>query len=211
MKTLMLENELKGLSRKETYKVVLLHSGGADSTAAGFLLKEAGFDVIGYFIDYGQPNANAEYLCACQSAKKLDMEVEYVDVKGTVITGDKWQDDNTAFVPCRNTLFMTLAAIAAYKHDADGIAIGFMKDDMGVFGDNDFSHHKMMEAILSKSLGRPMEVFLPIMSMWKKDIIELLRSRNLLDLTVSCWNAKIEDGQVVTCGGCAQCLERNSK
>ncbi len=46
--------------------------------------------------------------------------------------------------------------------------------------------------------------------MHKAELIDLLRRRGLLDLTVSCWNAAVVEGAVIECGECANCLEKRA-
>jgi len=111
--------------------VVLLYSGGIDSTAAGVVLKTKGYKIFPLFIDYGQSALEAE--------KHL--------TKSSLL-GRKAGNDSEAWVPGRNTLF--------------------------------------------------------------KDLINLLKKKNLLQYTVSCWNAKIKKNKVIVCGECANCLERIS-
>ena len=55
-------------------------------------------------------------------------------------------------------------------------------------------------------------IFHPLKKMlWqKKDLIALLKRRNVLKYTVSCWNAKIKNKKVIICGQCANCLELKS-
>jgi len=105
---------------------------------------------------------------------------------------------------------MVIAGIFAKQVDADGICIGYILDDNFVFGDNDYFHHKNIEELLSKSFLRPMAVMMPTAGWQKKDLINLLKKKNLLQYTVSCWNAKIKKNKVIVCGECANCLERIS-
>ena len=74
IKTKFNQDLLKGLKRKEAKKVVLLYSGGIDSTAAGILLKEAGKKIYPLFIDYGQTGLEAEKFLVKKTAPLLDFE-----------------------------------------------------------------------------------------------------------------------------------------
>ena len=111
-------------------------------------------------------------------------------------------------MPGRNSLFLLLGGIYAQQIDADGVAIGFMLEDTGVFGDSNYTHHKTLELLLGQTLSRPMEVLLPLMSETKKSVLEFLHERDLLNLTVSCWNATLENDRVIPCHNCANCRER---
>ena len=216
IKTRMNEELLRGLEREQTKRVVLLYSGGIDSTAAGILLNQQGYEVYPLFIDYGQSAVQAERYLAEIAPDKLGFKQSQIietdlmkQLTKSRLLGQKAVDDSDAWVPGRNTLLMVIAGIYAKQIDADGISIGYMLDDNFVFGDNDYFHHKSMEEILSKTFLQPMEVFLPIKTMNKRQLIQLLHSKGCLDLTVSCWNARLENDRVVSCHQCANCLERD--
>lgn len=215
VKTKMNEDLLEGLKREQTNRVVLMYSGGIDSTAVGLMLKDQGQEVFPLFIDYGQSAAEAERFIVESAPEQLGFNACYI-IKTDVLNqltkskllGKKALDDSDAWVPGRNTLFMVIAGIYAKQIDADGIAIGYMLDDNFVFGDNDYFHHKGVEEVLSKSFLQPMQVFLPARSMSKEDLIKQLQEQGYLELTVSCWNAKLENGKINICNECANCKER---
>lgn len=215
IKTKYNEDLLKGLERKKTKKVVLLYSGGIDSTAAGIILKEKGFRVFPLFIDYGQNALEAEKFLAEKASKILGFETVKIiktdllkQLTKSSLLGGKAENDNEAWVPGRNTLFMIIAGIFAKQIDADGICLGYMLDDNFVFGDNDYFHHKSVEELLSKSFLQPMKVMMPTASWHKKDLIALLQKKKVIQHTLSCWNAKFKEGKVVVCHECANCKER---
>lgn len=208
---------LEGLQREPTNSVVLLYSSGADSTATGLRLVENGYTIHPVFIDYGQTAADAEELLATKAPEHLGFKPAHIirmadlmlSLTKSSLLGGNAKDDKSAWVPARNTLFMLLAGIYAYQIDADGIAVGFIVDDQGVFGDSNIIHHKLEETLLTQTLSRPMKVFTPIMSMTKKDVLKYLLEKDALELTVSCWNAKVEGEIVVSCHECANCRERD--
>jgi 7-cyano-7-deazaguanine synthase in queuosine biosynthesis len=51
---------------------------------------------------------------------------------------------------------------------------------------------------------------MPALAMTKAELIALLNERGLLAFTVSCWNARVVDGQIQECGECANCLEKRA-
>ncbi|GEM_PF-1317147 len=218
VKTIELEAIMRGLERESTHKLVLLYSGGADSTAAGLILLEEGFSVYPVFFDYGQSAQKAERHLATTAPKVLGFEDTKIiptnllaELSHSALLGGNAIDDTSAWVPGRNTLFMLAAGIYAHQIDADGIAIGYMSADQGVFGDSSFVHHKMMEVLLAQTLSRPMDVHLPLAQMTKAYILHYLNDRGLLEHTVSCWNARLENGEITTCRQCANCIEREEK
>jgi len=215
IKTKFNQDLLKGLKRTSSKKVVLLYSAGIDSTAAGLMLKDQGYKIYPLFIDYSQTGLMAEKFLAKKAAPLLGFERLTIiktdllkQLTKSRLLGLKAENDDQAWVPGRNTLFMVIAGIFAQQIKADGISLGYMLDDNFVFGDNDYFHHQNLELVLSKSFLRPMKVFLPTAHLYKKDLVSLLSKKSLLDNTVSCWNAKLKGEQVFVCGRCANCLER---
>ena len=215
IKTKFNEDLLKGLKRTPNKKVVLLYSGGIDSTASGIMLKDKGYKIFPLFIDYGQTGLNAEKFLVKKAAPLLGFaEVTIIktdllkQLTKSSLLGKQAQNDEQAWVPGRNTLFMVIAGIFAQQINADGISLGYMLDDNFIFGDNDYFHHHNLGLVLSKSFLRPMEVFLPTVHLYKNDLIAFLVERGLLNYTVSCWNAKLKGEKVIACGQCANCLER---
>ncbi|MCX6794310.1 MAG: 7-cyano-7-deazaguanine synthase, partial [Candidatus Gottesmanbacteria bacterium] len=126
----------------------------------------------------------------------------------SALLGGSARDDTSAWVPGRNTLFMIAAGIYGHQIDADGIAIGYMRSDEGVFGDSNMLHHKIVETLLAKTLSRPMDVHLPLAQMIKMDVLQYLNDHGVIDLTVSCWNATLRDNRIQTCHTCANCVDR---
>lgn len=214
-KTTELSALMKGLEREPTGSLVLLYSGGADSTAAGLMLTQMGFTIHPVYFDYGQSAQDAERFLVTTAPQRLGFEKTTIiptdlltQLSQSSLLGGEAKDDTAAWVPGRNTLFMLAAGIYGHQINADGIAIGYMLSDQGVFGDSNYIHHKMMEVLLAQTLSRPMDVHLPLAQMTKADVLHYLNDRSFLDLTVSCWNAKIVDNTIQTCHECANCIER---
>lgn len=209
---------LEGLQRKPTNNIVLLYSGGADSTATGLKLLENGFSIHPVFFKYGQTAEQAEEYMATTAPSDLgfgnthiiEMTDLMLSLSKSSLLGGKAKDDKDAWVPGRNSIFMLLAGVYAYQIDADGIAVGYMLDDQGVFGDSNIMHHKMIELLLTQTLSRPMQVFTPLMSMTKLDVLRYLLDKRSLQFTVSCWNAKLDGKVVEACHACANCQERDT-
>lgn len=205
-KTTQLDAEITALKRKETKSVVVLVSGGPDSAAVAMKMREIGYSVHGLFIDYGQAAFDVENEVVEDYAKTLGF-TSMTCVKARI---PFWKipksakTDEEGWIPGRNTIFMALAAIFAKSIDADGIAIGFMTDDLGVFGDNNLTHHLLIQTLMSLSLSSYMKVFLPIKHMTKGEVLDYVKDV----VTVSCWFPIIKDGRIVVCGECPNCVER---
>jgi len=188
-------------------KVIVLLSGGADSVATAIKLHEENWDVVGLFFKYGQPNYSAELHLAASCAGLLGTQVYEEKLNILRVKLHEWKENEDAFVPLRNTLFLVAGAAFAVKHNADAVAIGFMKQDTAFF-DNSVEHHKLIEDLVSRSSGRKIEILMPWADKTKKDVMKFLQDRKVE--TVSCWNAKWSyiTKQFQVCGKCANCRER---
>jgi 7-cyano-7-deazaguanine synthase in queuosine biosynthesis len=199
--------------RVKNGKVVVLTSGGADSGATVKKLNDNGYEVHGLFINYGQPNFSAEEWCvrkwSLASLKILELSGDLCFMLGMKKDA---KEDEDAFIPFRNTLFMILAAMHANYIDADGISIGLMKEDEGVFPDSNWVHHSLVRDLITYSGARKYQVLLPLKDYTKKEILELCSKGNIE--SVSCWLATLEEAEngnvIKVCGECAQCRERGS-
>lgn len=199
---------LEGIDRKPTKKLIALASGGVESTTSILLMKDRGYKIHGLFLDYGQPSMEAERKVVNKLWEQGHFSSLTIDISGDLTMSfiNNWETDKDAWIPFRNTLFMIYAGRKAIKLDADGIIIGIGRQDIGVYGDNDITHHKLVETLLYHGSGRDIQVFTPTLSMSKQDMLSFLSKREVN--TVSCWNAKVIDNKIVVCGQCAQCEER---
>lgn len=216
-KTKWNEDFLAGLQRKQTNRVVLLYSSGLDSTATALVLKEQGYDVFPLFVYYGQTSGEAESKLVNEGAARIGLNpVQTIDISNILdlcsgkLTGGVSISDSDAWLPARNTLFLVLAGMYAQTIDADAISIGYGLHGNFVYADNMLVHHQLLEIALTFSLVRELKVLLPIKHLDKRQILEIVKDRGLLDLSISCWNAKLRDGQVIPCGECVNCIEKNT-
>ena len=208
---------LEGLQRQQTKRVVLLYSSGLDSTATALVLKEQGYEVFPLFIHYGQTSDEAETKFVKEGAARIGLNpIRMVDMLSVLelcsgkLTGGISISDADAWLPARNTLFLVLAGMYAQMIDADAISIGYGLHGNFVYADNMLVHHQLIEIALTFSLVRELKVLLPIKHLSKQQILKIVRDRGLLDLSVSCWNAKLQDGEVITCENCVNCTEKNA-
>jgi 7-cyano-7-deazaguanine synthase in queuosine biosynthesis len=198
----------KNIGRRKTKRVVVATSGGVESMACCSLLNDEGYEVYSYFCDYGQPALEAEKYVTEKLVEKKIVRAIYsskLDILKAMPRGAL--DDHTSFVPFRNIHILLNAATIAERIDADSVAIGYTsKIDEGVFFDNSFANHIFLSALFSANLGREMEIFLPVKTKTKFEMLSYLWEKKIE--SVSCWNAEVVNEKIVICGQCAQCLER---
>lgn len=83
----MLPSRIKNIEDKENTRIYVAMSGGVDSSTAAYLLRQAGFDVVGCFMTVWQPpfldcSLEAERQDAMQVAAQLEIPFRTVDLAG---------------------------------------------------------------------------------------------------------------------------------
>lgn len=187
---------------------IVLMSGGIDSSVVCKLLRKNGENVIPLFINYGQVSYQREWTACCYLCKKLELDKPVkVDLEGygKVIPSDLTfggkKEDNKAFVPGRNMLFLSVAASYAYVRNETIIAIGLIKGD----GLPDQTQEFIVNAnfALNSALGRNLTIVTPLIEFSKTQVILLAKKYQIpLDMTYSCYGGKEK-----YCGKCATCIE----
>lgn len=190
--------------------VVVLVSGGIDSIVACKLIQQQRDNVLPLFIDYGQLAAKKEWLacqyllldCGLPAPKKID-----VNGFGQAISSgltDKTKDiHKDAFLPCRNFLFLLLAASYAYTKGSKVIAIGLLDEKTHLFPDQTQEFIVNANFAINSALNDNYIILTPLIQFSKSDVIQLAEKYNIpLDKTYSC-----HSGDDVYCGKCVACKE----
>jgi len=188
--------------------VVTLVSGGLDSTLMAALIDEESIEQYPLFVDYGQRARRREF-AACQKLMKRHRlplpEVANLRGYGKLIpsglTSTRLRVFEDAFLPCRNLMFLTIAAAHAYRKNAGAVAIGLLKDSVALFGDQTQSFCKSTEEVLTCALGRPVSVLTPLIEFTKSDVVRIASRRGIRG-TYSC-----HMGREKPCLQCVSCRE----
>ena len=220
-------------------RALVLFSGGQDSTTclAWALDKYAHVETIGF--DYGQRHriemdVRLETLREVRAAfplwrDKLD-EDHVVDlavlgqISDTALTRDvaiayeKNGLPNT-FVPGRNLLFLTFAAIVAYRRGLNVLVGGMCETDFSGYPDCRDNTMKAMQVALSLGLDQKLRVETPLMWIDKADtwaLAESLGGATLTNLVIehthTCYNGVRETLHAwgYGCGECPACALRTA-
>jgi len=188
-------------------RIVVLASGGVDSSVMMLLLKKENHELFPLFIDYGQLSKEKEWM-ACQNiCRYLGLEPHRMDISGfgesipSGITNNKFDIEKDAFLPTRNLLFLTLGAAYGYAKSANVIAIGLLSNP--IFPDQTVEFVQAAQRSISISLGVNIRILAPLISLDKLDTLRLARKYGLpLDLSYSC-----HSGNEEPCGRCISCKE----
>lgn len=189
-------------------RVVVLSSGGVDSSVVMMLLKSKGHLLFPLFVDYGQLAAEAEWESCKRICNFLKLEPERLDISGfgesipSGLTDSSLDVEEEAFVPTRNLLFLTLGAAHGYVKSAHVVAIGLLSNP--IFPDQTEEFVQEAQKAISKALGLNVSILAPLISLNKYDTLMLARKYGLpLEFTYSC-----HSGNQEPCGRCISCRER---
>lgn len=190
--------------------VVVLVSGGIDSIVACKLIEKQDDRILPLFIDYGQLAARKEWIacqhllsdCGLPKPERIDVS----DFGQAIPSGltDKTKDIyKDAFLPCRNLLFLVLAASYAYTKECKAIAIGLLNEESHLFPDQTEEFVVNTNFAINSALNANYVILTPLIQFSKSDVIKLAEQYQIpLQKTYSC-----HSGEDVYCGKCIACKE----
>ncbi len=207
--------------------VVVLASGGLDSTVTAAMAKAAGYALHLLTIDYGQRH-QFEIDCAKNIATWLgvhDHKILQLDLRifgGSALTDqipvptdraahERGQKIPVTYVPARNTIFLSLALAYAEVLNARKIFFGANILDYSGYPDcrPEFIRAFMevaKQGTCSGQEGHPIEVEAPLLFMTKREIIQKGQELHVpFHLTSSCYQPGPDNRP---CGHCDSCLIR---
>ncbi len=198
--------------------VLLLLSGGLDSTTCAALLIAEGYKVSAITYDYGQLTSSAELEAAKAVADHYGIDLTVAEIPATYwrcpLTGQgdvpvdrevSEMDSSVAstYVPHRNLQLLTIAAAVAYQKGINTLCIGVNAQDYSGYPDCRPSFIASAEATLSISGDSPIKIMSPLSSMSKADIVRVAVGHSApIALTLSCYLSESP------CGRCDSCLLR---
>lgn len=159
-------------------KILLLYSGGLDSTLLLHLALDSGFDVYCLIFHYGQIHEK-EVECAKAQCAKYNVPYTLASITmlgDSVLTGQDKQYDGVSpwHVPARNMLFVSYAASLAESRGIDLIWFGAnYADRENSFPDCTQEWTYQMNKLLQINGSHPIKLEAPLLGM-PKDIIEKL-------------------------------------
>jgi 7-cyano-7-deazaguanine synthase len=188
--------------------LVVLASGGLDSTLLIALAIEERREIAPLFIDYGQLAREAEW-DACQRALRAlgAPDPTYMDLSGygqvipSGLTRPGLRRNEDAFLPGRNLLFAVAGASYAMSIEASSIALGLLSEKNRIYPDQTAAFLSIAEDAIGEALGARIRVLAPLMDLTKAAVVRIAKSKGILG-TYSC-----HSGESSPCGTCISCLE----
>ncbi len=199
-------------------RILILHSGGMDSTVCLYAAHRAGDEVVSLGVDYGQ-RLRVEMLFAEQQCRAISVRRDVVCVQWSKPTRDIPLDRSIdemretvspAFLPSRNILFLALASAHAAGIEADEVQIGLNCIDFSGYPDCTPEFLKSFQTMLSIGSPRGAKLTAPLMHLSKREIASKARSLGIgRNDTWSCYKPQTVDGAVTPCGQCDACRLHN--
>ncbi|NON61177.1 7-cyano-7-deazaguanine synthase [Acidianus sp. RZ1] len=178
---------------------LLLMSGGLDSTAAAFSIKERDYDCL--FLDYGQRSAKMQRRYVKENCGKLGKRVIELDIKklGDFFAEGYWMRPHEPIVH-RNVILLAIAITYAKEKGYDKVILATVNEEC------DYETNKPNIIRELKRLGEVMgiEVNTPYINLGKSLLLKIGISHGMDPAkTYSCLL-----GHEKHCGKCSQCLHR---
>ena len=177
-----------------TKTVLVLASGGVDSTACIHYYLSLGYDVKTYFVDYGQKAKKPEFECAKKVALHYGTEFFPIkcDLPNSYCEGE---------IVGRNS-FLILLVLMSNPSFNGIISIG-IHSDVPYYDCSTIFVKQMNKLIEGYTDGR-VRLDVPFIKWGKKMIYEYCKNEDIpVNFTYSC-----ENGEKIPCGKCLSCLDR---
>ncbi len=199
-------------------KIVLLWSGGLDSTTALFQLRAEGHEVKGLAINYGQRHRK-ELDVVRRLGKDLNLDYRIVDLSGAreLFAGSSQTSDievpeghyqsesmKITVVPNRNMVMLSLATSWALSLGYGGVGYAAHAGDHTIYPDCRPKFVASMKSAIHLCDWNKIELLTPFLKLTKSEIVKRAVQLNVpLEWTWSCYK-----GLEHHCGKCGTCVER---
>lgn len=200
-------------------RILLLLSGGIDSTTLLAKLTSENYDVIALSFDYGQKhgielnyarNNGIKYQVKKHHFIKLDKTLFHssalvnTEMNIATYTNNKIPDGQVnAYVPFRNLLFISTALSLAETNTINEIYLAFNSDDNANFWDCRPDFVAKINALANTATT--IQIKTPFINLSKTEIIQLARQLEVdLNQTITCY----QPTETTECGVCLSCVTK---
>ena len=199
-------------------RIVLVYSGGLDSTVLLYDLREQGHELRCLGINYGQRHRR-ELRAAEATCRQLDVEYRLADLSAirpllgeSALTGDidvpegRYTDDSMKLtvVPNRNMIMLSIAIGWAVSLKFDAVAYAAHAGDHPVYPDCRPEFTEAMRRVATLCDRHQVSLLTPFIDKTKTDVVRIgAELRVPFERTWSCYK-----GGEVHCGKCGTCVER---
>jgi len=165
-------------------KVVVLLSGGLDSTVALALALDRGHDVVAVSFDYGQTHVKELEAAERIAVGHFGVPHQVINIKG-ILTGASAltgaleipdthaTDIDATYVPGRNLVMVSIGAAVAEAVGAGAVVIGANADDDAGYKDCRPKFIDALDIALREGTLNGVSVWAPFLRMTKRDIVAM--------------------------------------
>ncbi len=180
---------------EKTKRVLVLTSGGIDSTACIKYYQDLGFNVEGFFIDFGQKSRKKEH----ESVKNI---ASFYNIDVGFLTVNTEQVFNSGEIQGRNG-FLIMAALLANPNFKGIISLGI---HAGVpYYDCSKKFVRKMSVLVTEYSDGRIKLDFPFINWDKKMVFSYSKDVKVpIEMTYSCENGDSP------CGKCQSCLDRSA-
>lgn len=194
-------------------QVLLLASGGLDSTTVAYQLASAGVEVVPIFFDYGQHCVGVEWSRVNEVLPSDMQRPERFDISGIfrgspsrlICEADLWTEevkDDDLYIPYRTMLFFAAAAARAQTVGILDVYTGFINSNHAKEIDCTATFMDSLDGLTS-SIG-PVRFHSPFRYSSKADVARAAAELGVpIGRTYSC-----QASAQFPCGACPNCVER---
>jgi len=199
--------------------VVLIHSGGIDSTVLLYQLLKEGHKVTAISFTYGskhniQEAIHATSICAVADVDRMVIPLDFMPAisqsalmaDGGPIPEGHYESPTMidTIVPFRNGIMLSIAAGYADNNGMSSVYIGAHGGDHAVYPDCRAEYIHAMDRAVKLGTSDIVAIKAPFLGMSKADIVKLGDKLEVpFKYTWTCYK-----GKYVHCGKCGACVER---
>jgi len=201
-----------------TEKVIVLHSGGMDSTVCLLLALEQNRTVMSLGIDYDQTSKieleYAKNLCDRFGVQRRVLSVHWDKLLREIPLDRNIEEIRSgispAFLPGRNIIFLVLACAEASKFRASEVWIGVNSLDYSGYPDCRQDFLDAFQHMIDIAIPDGPKIIAPLSSMSKPDIALVAHRLGLCpNDTWSCYRPLSQKNGYKPCGRCDACVLHN--
>lgn len=195
-------------------RILVLHSGGMDSTVCLYRAHESKAEVISLGVDYGQ-RLSIEMIFAQRQCDQLGIRREIARVSWQKpqreIPVDRsiseiGREVSTAFLPGRNAIFLSLANAYAAGLEATEVHIGLNSVDFSGYPDCTPEFLEAFRRMMEIAIPNGAKIVAPLQHLSKPQIAREAARLGIGEYdTWSCYRPQLKAGAIAPCGICDAC------
>lgn len=196
-------------------KIVMICSGGLDSTVLYHFEKEVGHEIIPINFNYGSKHNEIERQRALDLIPNLRIiDIDLSFLKSSLLKNQEdipqghYEAENmkSTVVPFRNGIMLAYAIAIAESENADAVMLGSHAGDHTIYPDCRPEFTKAMNDSATFGTFNGVQVISPFNNKTKSQIVSVGKEIEIEDIMARTWTCY--EGREKHCGKCGSCVER---